>query len=455
MHKYLGVLALMLLMVFSARCNLTQIPAGAAGNAAAKAKTEEAQIIVPVQAELPRRDNISSYFETTARVEAENRVQVMAEGVGECEKVLAQEGDSVKAGDVLAELDRKTILATIGQAEVQVRQTKTAYDIAERSLAEGIGAKAERDNAQFAHEQSLAALNTQKVQLAKLTVCAQISGIVTKKNIQEGQLVSAATPVFTIVDPGSYMLVINPPEKELARLKVGQVAKVTVDALGNEEFDAAVRRINPGVDSATGTVKVTLDFDAATRKRLRESAFARVRLVLETHENALLIPKDALVEENARKYLFIVKQEEEKPESGETAPAESSPGGQSVREAAAEPAESQAAQTGQSPAQSPSKAEEQSAKPVFAAERIEIQTGLEDSKNIEILSGLDDQALVVTLGQHTLKPGSKVTVTNATDEILSKAGLSAEEALKTAREKRAGEAAVKGPRVVRQHRDHH
>ncbi len=455
MHKYLGVLALIVLMVFSARCNQIKGSAGAAGDAAAKAKTEEVQIIVPVQAEPPRRDNISSYFETTARVEAENRVQVMAEGVGECEKVLAQEGDSVKEGDVLAELDRKTILATIGQAEVQVRQTKTAYDIAERSLAEGIGAKAERDNAQFAHEQSLAALNTQKVQLAKLTVRAQISGIVTKKNIQEGQLVSAATPVFTIVDPGSYMLVINPPEKELARLKVGQVARVTVDALGNEEFDAAVRRINPGVDSATGTVKVTLDFDAATRKRLRESAFARVRLVLETHENALLIPKDALVEENARKYLFIVAQEEqEKPESGETAPAESSPGGQGVGEAAAEPAESQAAQTGQPPAQAPSKAEEQPAKPTFAAERIEIQTGLEDSKNIEILSGLDDQALVVTLGQHTLKPGSKVTVTNATDEILSKAGLSAEEALKTAREKRAGEAAVKGPQVRQRHNRH-
>ena len=92
---------------------------------------------------------------------------------------------------------------------------------------------------------------------------------------------------------------------------------------------------------------------------------------------------------------------------------------------------------------------------MFAAERIEIQTGLEDSKSIEILSGLDDQALVVTLGQHTLKPGSKLTVTNATDEILSKAGLSADEALKTAREKRAGEVAVTGPRVRQQRRFRH
>ena len=439
MHKYLGVLALILLMAFNVRCNPTQRTTGANAAPSEKAKPEEEEIVIPVQTELPRRDSISSYFETTARVEAENRVQVMAEGIGECDKVQVQEGDSVKAGDMLAELDKKTMLATIGQTEVQVRQSKTAYDIADRSLAEGIGAKAERDNAQFAHEQALAALNTQKVQLAKMTVRAPISGIVTKKNVQEGQLVSGATPVFTIVDPLSYMLVINPPEKELARLKVGQLAKVTVDALGNEEFDAAVRRINPGVDSATGTVKVTLDFDAATRKRLRESAFARVRLVLETHENALLVPKDALVEENARKYVFIVKQgEPEKPEESA---------------AAAEPAKPQAAPPEQSPTQEPAKAEEPPAKPAFLTERVEIQTGLEDSTNVEILSGLDDKALLVTLGQHTLKPGSKVTITNATDELLSKAGLGADEALKAAQKKREGQIQTTGQRP-RQHHNH-
>lgn len=430
MLKYLGVGTLMVLVLLcGAGCNPTQKTTNADAVQADKPKDkdieEEEELVIPVQSELPRRENIASYFETTARVEAENRVQVMAESVGECEKVAVQEGDSVKAGDVLADLDKKAVAATIGQTEVQVRQTQTSYDIAERSLAEGIGAKAERDNARFAHEQAMAALNTQKVQLAKLTIRAPISGIVTKKNVQEGQLVSAGMTVFTIVDPLSYMLVINPPEKELARLKVGQLAKVTVDALGTEEFDAALRRINPAVDSATGTVKVTLDFDPATRKRLRESAFARVRLVLETHENALLVPKDALIEENARKYLFIVKQDEAPKAEAQAAEPVKAP------EASEAPAK---------PAAEPAKTEDSaSAKPIFVAERIEVQTGLEDSKSIEILSGLEDNALVVTLGQHTLKQGSKVTISNANDELLSKAGLSAEEALKTAQKKREGQ----------------
>ena len=446
MHKHVGVLVLTLLLALTVHCDYFRKTATAVdAQPKQEKKSEDAEIVIPVQAEPPRRGDISSYFETTARVEGENRVQVTAEAVGECEKLLVEEGDRVKAGDVMAELDKTTIQAAIGQAEVQVRQTKTAYDIAERSLAEGIGAKAERDNAQFAHEQALAALNTQQVQLSKLTIRAPISGVVTKRNIQAGQLVSGATSVFTIVDPSSYMIVINPPEKELARLKLGQIAKVTIDALGDQEFETAVRRINPGVDSASGTVKVTLDFAPEVRAKLRESAFARVRLVLETHENALLVPKDALVEENARKYLFVISREEQ--EADAKAPEESSSGGEAVEEAAAQPDEA--------PAHKPSEPQEAPQKPAFLAQRIEIQTGLEDSNNIEILSGLDDQMLVVTLGQHTLKPGSKVTVTNATDELLSKMGLSPEEALKAAQEKRAGENAASGTQIRQQQHRHH
>lgn len=393
------------------------------------AKSSEETVVIPVQAELPQRGDISSHFETTTRVDAENRVQVVAEGVGECVKVLAQEGDQVKAGQILAELDKTEALAVLGQTEVHVRQSKTALEIAEKSLAEGIGAKAERDNAQFAHEQALATLNMQKVNLDRLTIKAPINGIITRKNIQEGQVVATGVPVFSIVDPASFMLVIAPPEKELARLQVGQIAKVKVDALGEEEFEATVRRINPGVDPLTGTVKVTLDFDPGTREKLREAAFCRVRLVMETHENALLVPKDAVVEENARKYLFIVEPAQKESESHAADTSADSPD---------EPPD-------ETVMDSPSEETVEASDRVYVATRVEIQTGLEDTKFVEVLSGISDDSLIVTLGQHTLKSGSHVRLTNATDEILSKAGLSAEEALKIAKEKRANEGPVTKP----------
>lgn len=440
-RRLLG-LALIVLAAASCGSNTRENKPDETTPKAAGSAKEETDIVIPVEATVPTRGNISSYFETTTRVLAENRVQVTAEAVGECLKVCVEEGDHVSVGAVLAELDPKETLAALGQAEVQVRQTKAALDVAENSLAMGIGPKVERDNAKFAHEQAIAAHAAQKVRLDKLTIKAPISGVVTTRNIQVGQLVSAGMPIFNLVDPASFILTINPPEKELSRLRVGQVAKVTIDALGTKEFEARVRRINPGVDAVSGTVKVTLDFDPATREQLREAAFARVRLIMDTHENALLVAKDALVEENARKYLFVVEEAKKESPSKDRPPSDApdTPEKDST-EASATPEETEKSTA---PTETTQNAlDGDNAKPKWVANRIEIETGLEDSNNIEVLSGITDTSLVVTMGQHTLKSGSFVSVTNTQAEIGAKAGISADDALKAAQEKRADDTAKK------------
>lgn len=388
---------------------------------AAKAPSVVTEVIIPVQVERPVRRDISSYLITTSRVEAERRVQVVAEGMGECRKVHVEEGDYVKPGQVLAELATDDVLATIGQTEVQVRQTRTVYQIAEDSLKLGIGSKAERDNAKFSYEQAMATLNMHKVQLEKLTVRSPISGVITKRNVQLGQVVSIGAPLFQIVDPDSFILSINPPERELSRLQLGQVAKVAIDAVGEREFEAKVLRVNPAIDAASGTFKVVLEFAAEVRKLLREAAFARVQLVTDTHKDALLLPKDAVVEENARKYLFVV-------EEGEKAEA------LVEEEAALTTDDATGAEKSAAPAE-----EKKDARPHQIATRIEVETGLEDSNYVEILSEVAEDAQVVVLGQHTLKSGSKVTVMKTGDAIRSKLGMGADEALKEAKEHGANE----------------
>ncbi len=385
---------------------------------------------------------------------AENRVEVVAEGVGECMEVKVEEGDFVEKGQVLAELDKEEAVAALRQLEIQVAQNKTAYEIAEKSLVEGLGAKVERDNAQFAYEQAAASLAAQRLQVDNLTIRAPISGVVTRRNIQEGQMVSTASPVFSLVTPSSYMLEIHPPEKELARLSLGQAARVSIDALGGEEFAASVRRINPSVDPLTGTLKVVLDFDEETRKQLREAAFARVRLVMETHANALMVPKDTLVEENGRKYVFVVEEVEEgeDEENGKSETEES--GDAAVEEATeADPADARAAaeQGEEAQADEAETGEEKSPdEKRLIAKRVEVQTGFEDSNRVEILSGIDDDSIIVTLGQHTLKPGARVRITNAKDEIEANADMSAEEALAAAQAERA-----KGEEGINRRRGRH
>ncbi|MCL4217765.1 MAG: HlyD family efflux transporter periplasmic adaptor subunit, partial [Candidatus Hydrogenedentes bacterium] len=202
--------------------------------------------------------------------------------------------------------------------------------------------------------------------------------------------------LFTIIQPDSFMLVIRPAERDLPRLEPGQAASVELDAVPGKVFKAQVRKISPTVDP-DGSIKVTLDFEADAKPFLRNDAYARVLLVMDTHENALLVPKDALVNESGRQFLYII----------DTAPPED--------EAPAEDAD-----------------------PQYIAKRVEVVTGLDSDDKVEVASGIDDDDLIVTMGQHTetLKPGSRVRLTNLERELEARNGLNPKDALAAARAKR-------------------
>jgi RND family efflux transporter MFP subunit len=342
--------------------------------------------------------------------------------------VFADEGDTVKEGQVLAELDKAEAEASLRQAMVSESERKTAYERARQAFDAGILAEQDRDASQFAYENAVATRRIQEVRLANLTIRAPLSGVVTHRHIQVGMLVSTGTPAFSVVDPSSYQLVISPPEKNLMQLREGQAAKFTVDAIAGEEFEARITRINPSVDPTSGTVKVVLSLSRATQARLREAAFVRVRLVMETHENVLLVPKDTVIEENARTYVFVAR-----PRAME----DSADGGESS--ALEQEADSDAA------AAAPEAMETEQ----WIAERTEVEVGLEDSDASEIVSGLNESDLVVTLGQQTLKPGTRISITTAERELARSAGLGATEALKAAEEAKKKKEA---PQASRQRR---
>ena len=90
-------------------------PASAGGASEREVKKPESErILIPVEVSNPKRADISAYFETTTRIVAENRVEVLSKGTGVCLSVNAEEGDRVKAGAVLAELDKtQTVLIQV------------------------------------------------------------------------------------------------------------------------------------------------------------------------------------------------------------------------------------------------------------------------------------------------------------------------------------------------------
>jgi membrane fusion protein (multidrug efflux system) len=386
------------------------------------------RVVIPVEAGLPIRGPISEYLETISRIEANVRVEVTAEGMGKCVRVFADIGDTVRQGQVLAQLDTTEMSAQLAQNEVQVRQQRAEYERAKQGYAFGGMPRAELDAARFAYEQGLATLRVQKLQYDNLTVKSPIDGLVVARLIEVGQLIGSGTPVFSMVDPSTFQLVVEPPERELSRLSVGQQALVTIDALPGRVFDARVQRIDPSADPISGTIRARLAFDEDDRPGLLEGLFSRVRLVMETIPDALLVPKDVVVEENGRYYVFVI--DFQSPEEFVAEQIESF-----EREVLMEALDDEDASAD---VEFVEPIIEMPENPVTVAIRREVEIGLQDSRHFEIRGGLNEDDLIVVVGQSNLKSGAEVSITSAGDEVASTIGLTQEEALRRAREARGG-----------------
>ena len=419
MHRFLSVATLLVALV-AFGCN----PSGEQSVQAVESEpTEIARVIIPIEAGAPVRGPISEYLETISRVEANVRVDVTAEGVGKCTAVFAEIGDTVRQGQVLAQLDTTEMGAQLAQTEVQVRQQRAEYERAQQGYAFGGMPKAELDAARFAYEQGLASLRVQKLQYENLTVTSPINGLVVNRLIEVGQLINTGSPVFSVVDPNTFQLVVEPPERELSRLTIGQQALVTIDALPGREFMARVHRIDPAADPVSGTVRARLSFEEEDRPSLREGLFSRVRLVMATIPDALLVPKDVVVEENGRYYVFVI--ELQTPEEFVSEQLEII--GQELE---------MDTTNGETPVEVAEPIIEMPEEPVMVATRREVEIGLQDSRNFEIRNGLGDDEIIVVVGHTNLKTGTEVSVTSASAEVAQSIGLTKEEALRRAREAR-------------------
>ncbi len=414
-HRYATLFFALPILLLTACGNIVDANRGNSEEA-----SQSREIIFPVEASQPIRTDLSEFIRTQSTVVAERKVEIASKGTGQVMSLYVEEGDQVRAGQVLAELDKAELEAQIRQTRVNVQQQKAAYDVAEQSLQEGIGSRVERDNARFSYESALANLELQQVQLSHQTIQSPINGIITQRMIQEGLMVNSGMPAFVVVDPQSYVLPIYPPEKDLASLAMGQTAKVSVDSLPGELFEVRIGRINPSVEPG-GTVKVTLEFAPDDRQKLRDGVFARVWLVTNTLEDVLTIPRDALIEENTRSYLMLAVEDPDADESDVDSDVEL---GVSV--------DGDADMELETPRR-------------MMAQRVEVMTGLEEGNLVEIRSGVTDEDLVITLGHQQLRTGAPIMVTTAREQMARNLALTAEEALEaTAAEEAARELSGSG-----------
>lgn len=284
---------------------------------------------VPVT--VARKATVPDWVEAVGTVRAAQTSQVSSQVMGHIVEILADEGDRVHKGQVLAILDDEQPRSAVDQAMAAVTAAEKELTAADSDLtlagatlkryqqlyekksvspqefdeikARYQSAEARRDMARAGQAQANAVLAQARTSHAYTRIHAPFGGVVTEKKFDAGTLASPGTPIFTIEDTRTYRLEVTVDEGELHLVRIGQVIPVSIEALGNVQLSGNVVQIVPRADPASRSflVKVGLPADA----RLHSGLFGRARFP-RGERSALMIPLTSLLERGQLQGIYVL-----------------------------------------------------------------------------------------------------------------------------------------------------
>jgi len=353
-------------------------------------KDANTQASIPVEVAPASHQTITANYSGTATLEAVGDAQVVAKTTGIVLKLFVEEGTHVQKGQLLAELDSDTARNKLAQASATLKKAQAAYDKADKGFALKITPKADYDSTKYDLEAQKAIVDGAQLDLSYTRIVAPISGVIAKRSVKLGNLVQLNQALFQIVDLDPLEAVLNVPERDLDTLKAGQPVRMRVDALGGKPFDGSIARIAPVVDAASGTFRVTCAFRDTT-STLKPGMFGRVEVTYDQRHDALVVPRNAIVEEDGVSSVFVIEpappKKDDKNDGKDAKGAVKGKAGEAVAAESAKPA-----------------------LPAFVAKRRVVKTGYAEGDRIEIRDGLADGERVITIGRNAVREGTEVQV---------------------------------------------
>jgi HlyD family secretion protein len=285
------------------------------------------------------------------RVDVPVRVQLGTQIGGVVSRLLVDQGDRVEAGDLLAELGNDEAVAVVAQAAARLqqvreldlqaaqedlRQAEVSLRRAERqlervqALAAGDGVSAEdvesarderdlassrRDNAAAQVRGNAAGGSLERLAVAEFAaaqarleqtrVTAPAAGTILQRLVQPGDIVAAGAGLLDLAPTGPTWLAVQPEEKNLAYLRVGQSAQASADAYPDSVFTARVTRLAPAVDPARGTIEVELVVDQPPTF-LRPDMTVSINVEIANRDAALVIPAECVRDADRSPWVLVL-----------------------------------------------------------------------------------------------------------------------------------------------------
>lgn len=289
----------LLLLLSAASLSLSTACSSSSSSKQETAQSTDSTQVVTVDA--ARLTDFGSRQQYTAQLEAKTLNNITAQAGGRVKQILVAVGDRVAAGQVVARMEATQASA----AQIQLADAKTNFARMDELYKVGGISKAQWEQAKSALEQAkLSYGNASENTLLR----SPISGFVTAKNYDNGDVTSPAQPILVIQQVSPLKVVVNVSEQYYTRLKPGLEASLSVEALGTQSFSGRITKVYPTVDATTHTVGVEIEV-ANKDQRLRPGMYARLSLDFGTRQ-ALTISDKAIVRQagSGIRYVYVLKE---------------------------------------------------------------------------------------------------------------------------------------------------
>jgi membrane fusion protein (multidrug efflux system) len=267
---------------------------------------EDEELPVPVEVAEITTGTIASYITATANLVAEDQVKVLAEAEGRVERLEVEEGDLVRKGQVLAVLVQDEARIAKSKVELKAANASAALERAEDSYRQGLISSEAYDKLTMDYDVARQEVAEAEWRLAKTVIRAPFAARITERFITLGQHLRPGDELFTVADYDPLIARIYLPERDVIELEEGREVRIIPAADSSLEFAGRIRQIAPVVDTATGTVKVTVEA-VAPPDAVRPGAFVSIGIVRERHETALLVPRESVIRELRSAHVFVTR----------------------------------------------------------------------------------------------------------------------------------------------------
>lgn len=390
--------------------------------------------IIPVSVEQAQKGEISTSFRYSGTLKTNKQVMVVSKVPGRVKQIFFKVGDTVKEDDILFSVDDKDIQDSIKSLELQLKSSQIAVDMAQKALASskgsmleqqltqaetslktselqynnakksyedskilyeaGSASKQQYDQAKTAFEaaeisfnaaqqaydllinktsqenidrakdqlnQAIATkenvefqLKKAKENLAETDVKSPISGVISSRTIEEGEMVGSTSVPFIVVQIDPVVLAVNISEQMLGSIKEGDYVNVVIGAIKDKTFTGKIRSIAPVADERTATYPVEIEIENKDNE-LKAGMFGEVNFITNKQEDVIVVKRETLIEKDNKTFVFTITEDNK-------------------------------------------------------AKLIEVETGIDNGKEVEITKGLNVGQSIIVKGQDYLIDGDNIKI---------------------------------------------